>query len=79
MRGRRGGAGAHGARARYLKLFKLVDERDDELSAAFDDLRRSTAIFRLMHMRHLGVVTDEEMEGFTPDTRRSSEWWRGRS
>ena len=28
---------------RYLALWKLIRERDDRLSAAFDDLRRSTA------------------------------------
>jgi hypothetical protein len=62
------------AHERYLKLFRLIDRRDDELADAFDDLRRSTAIFRLMTMRRLGLVTEEEMEGFTPETRRTVEW-----
>jgi hypothetical protein len=67
------------AHERYLKLFKLIDRRDDELAGAFDDLRRSTAIFRLMTMRSLGVVTDEEMEGFTPETRSTVDWRRDAS
>ena len=57
------------AHERYLALFQLTRERDRELSRAFDDLRRSTATVRLVAMRELGVVTDEEMEGFSPETR----------
>ena len=59
---------------RYLKLFRLLDERDDELAGAFNDLRRSTAVFRLMSMRRLGVVTDLEMQGFSPGTREVVHW-----
>ena len=45
---------------RYLRLFRMLKERDASIAAAFDDLRRSTAIQRLAAMIALGVVTDEE-------------------
>jgi hypothetical protein len=57
------------AHERYLELFRVTRERDEELAGAFDDMRRSRAHARLVAMCRLGVVTDEEMEGFTPETR----------
>ena len=57
------------AHERYLQLYRLVEKRDRELARAFDDLRRSTATNRLIAMRTLGVVTDEEMERFSEGTR----------
>lgn len=50
-------------------MYRLVRERDEELAAAFDGLRRSTAVVQLAHMRRLGLVTDEEFAGFGPETR----------
>jgi hypothetical protein len=60
------------AHDRYLRLFRLVRERDDRLAAAFNDLRRSTAIQRLAVMINLGVVNDVELGQFTPATRASA-------
>jgi hypothetical protein len=60
---------------RYLKLFDLIRDRDRDIQRAFDDLRRSTATLRLLAMRTLGVVTDEEIQAFTPETRERSEPW----
>ena len=60
------------AHDRYLRLIRLVRERDDQVSAAFDDLRRSTAIQRLAAMINLGVITSVELGRFTPATRESA-------
>jgi hypothetical protein len=54
---------------RYLRLFRLLRERDDELASAFDDLRRSTALIRLVHIHRLGLVTNEELGRFSQETR----------
>lgn len=54
---------------RYLRLFRLVKERDENIAVAFNDLRRSTAIQRLASMIALGVVTDAELSQFSPATR----------
>lgn len=32
---------------RYLKIYRLIDQRDDELARAFSDPRRSRAILQL--------------------------------
>ena len=62
---------AKGSHDRYLKVFRLIQERDTELTSAFDDLRRSTAVFRLARMRALGVVTDQELGEFDAETRQA--------
>jgi len=54
---------------RYRRLFRVVQERDDSIAAAFNDLRRSTAIQHLASMIALGAVTDEELSQFSPATR----------
>ena len=56
---------------RYLRLFQLLQKRDETLSDAFDDLRRSTAYYRLTHMRRLGLLTKEEFARFSPETREA--------
>jgi hypothetical protein len=57
---------------RYLRLFQLLKQRDESVAAAFNDLRRSTAIQRLAAMVLLGVVSDEELSHFTTATRESA-------
>ena len=57
---------------RYLRLFRLINERHESLAVAVDDLRRSTAIARLAAMILLGVVTDEDLGQFSPATRDSA-------
>ena len=39
--------GVTGNHERYLAVYRLVKERDSELSVAFDDMRRSTALVLL--------------------------------
>jgi hypothetical protein len=59
------------AHERYVALYRLLQNRDNELASAFDDVRRSTALARLLAMRKLEVVTDEELQGFSPGTRET--------
>ena len=60
------------AHDRYLRLFRLLKERDESIVATFDDLRRSTAIQRLAGMINLGVLTDMELAQFSQATRESA-------
>lgn len=61
------------AHDRYLKLFRLLSERDRDLSVAFDHHSRSRALVQLIAMRRLGVVSAEELEEFSPGTRDTVE------
>lgn len=56
------------AHHRYLKLYELIRRRDEDIQRAFDDFRRSTAIVCLATMWHLGLVTQAELDQFSPDT-----------
>ena len=54
---------------RYLAIYKLMMRRDKELAAAFNDLRRSTALFQLVQIQSHDLLTEEEMGRFGPETR----------
>lgn len=54
---------------RYLRLYRLLQERDRDIAFAFNDFRRSTAIIQLARIHALGVVTNEELARFSPETR----------
>lgn len=54
---------------RYLALFRRGEKRDRDIAQAFDGLSRSTALYRLVSMCALGLVTEAELEGFSPQTR----------
>jgi hypothetical protein len=57
---------------RYLRLYRMLKERDMGLSTAFDDMRRSTALERLAAMIAVEAVTDEELNQFSASTRESA-------
>jgi hypothetical protein len=57
---------------RYLRLFRMLQERDDTIAAAFNDARRSNAIHKLAAMVAQKMITDEELCGFTPETREAA-------
>jgi len=64
------------AHDRYLRLFRLIKERDERIVAAFDDLRRSTTIQRLAAMINLGVMTDVELAQFSRAIANQQQLWR---
>ena len=57
------------AHDRYLKVYKLIQERDEQMANAFDDFRRSTAVMQLGIMRRMKLLTDEELGLFSEQTR----------
>src|SRR5437867_8709064 len=61
--------GSETSHERYLAVFKLIEQRDKELAGAFDDFRRSTALYQLACIHSQGLLTDEEMGRFTAETR----------
>lgn len=62
-------SGSGSAHDRYLKLFELIQERNTELAYAFDDVRRSTAIFTLIGVYRMGLLSDEEFGQFSIEAR----------
>jgi len=58
---------------RYLEVYRLIQEQDEELASAFNDSRRSTARWQLAQIRSLGLLTDEEYAKFSAETRDAVE------
>jgi hypothetical protein len=54
----------------YLKLYKLIDKRDEQIANAFNDFRRSTAFAQLIIMRNYGMLTPEDLAQFGEETRQ---------
>jgi hypothetical protein len=61
------------AHERYRALYALLEGRDRDMSAAFDDFRRSTARLCLKLMRRQRVVTDEEMMELSPEVQHATD------
>ena len=55
---------------KYLKLYKLIEQRDDEVAKGFNDRRRSTALMQIGIIHSMGLFTGEELRRFSPETRQ---------
>jgi len=58
---------------RYLDVYRYILSSDEELARAFNDHRRSTAIFRLAVIKSLRLLTPEEFGRFSEGTRQTVE------
>ncbi len=57
----------------YQKLWKVMKEEDKEISLMFDDLKRSTAIFKLAMWKKNGILSGEDFEELTEETQKRIE------
>ena len=57
------------AHERYLRIYKVVHERNRMMAEAFDGMRRSTALLQLVTICSHGLLTEEEIGRFTQATR----------
>jgi hypothetical protein len=53
---------------RYLDVFDILKKRDRELAYAFNNPRRSQAILQLLCIHSHGLLTDDELAGFSEGT-----------
>ncbi|HEX7722831.1 MAG TPA: hypothetical protein VF397_11780 [Pyrinomonadaceae bacterium] len=56
---------------RYLKVFELIQDRNQTMARAFDDMRRSKAFVLLANIKHEGLLTEEELMQFSPEARNA--------
>jgi len=54
--------------ARYLAVYELIQKRDDQIARAFNNPRRSVAVSQLATMMSLDLISQEEVQSFTPRT-----------
>jgi hypothetical protein len=60
---------------KYLTLYKLIQDRDNDVARGFNDLRRSTALMQIGTIHSMGLVTGEELRRFSPETLRIIEMY----
>jgi len=60
--------------ARYGDIFTLIRERDRQIARAFDDKRRSTALLQLAIIHSFGLLTEEELDRFSPEAQEAITW-----
>jgi len=56
------------AHQRYLDIYKLIDDRDNEIAQTFNDSRRSTALIELCAIRSLELISNQEFAQFSQTT-----------
>jgi hypothetical protein len=56
---------------RYLEMFRLLRERDEELAHAFNNPARSRMIGQLVAVQVYGLLQPDEIERFTERTRET--------
>jgi hypothetical protein len=54
---------------RYIELYQLMRNRDKELGKAFNGLSRGQAHVQLMMMYRMGLVKENELDEFEPETK----------
>lgn len=55
--------------ARYLQIFRIIQQRDREIARLFDNPRRSHALTMLAQIRSHGLLTEDEFSSLSPETR----------
>lgn len=58
---------------RYLDLYRWLQERDKELTRAFNDPRRSQMLSQLAMIHSYGLLEPQELARFTAKTRETIE------
>ena len=61
--------GEGSAHQRYLKLYQLVQRRDQELGEIFDGPKRSNAFFQITFAVQAGLVSPDELALLSEETR----------
>ncbi len=57
----------------YLKVYALIRNRDKTIAGAFNDPRRSQAFVLLANIIEEGLLTDAELNQFSPEARERIE------
>lgn len=52
----------------YQKIWRIMKREDEQIARMFDDLKRSTAIFKLALWKKNGVLSDEDFGQLTEET-----------
>jgi len=71
--------GARSFHERFLDVFEVINNRNEDIARAFDNPRRSTALIQIAAIRSRDLLTDEEFLRFGEETRSLIEILLGNS
>ncbi len=57
-----------GSHKAYLELWKVLNVEDDELALMFNDLKRSTAFYKLAAWKKSSLLSEEDFSQFSNET-----------
>jgi len=57
----------------YLELWDTLKIEDGKIGRMFDNMKRSTAILKLAEMIRNELIREDELQGFTEETRERAE------
>jgi hypothetical protein len=55
--------------AKYLELWRMVRDEDDQIAAMFNDFKRSMAMQQIALWKHYDLIPDEKFAQFSPETK----------
>lgn len=55
----------------FIALYEHYRKKDDLIADCFDDYRRSTALYKILHLLYNGIMTDAEFEGFSTEMKET--------
>ena len=61
--------GAKNHHARYLQIFRIIEQRNGEMARIFDNPRRSYGLTILAQMRSQGLLTEDEFSSLSLEAR----------
>jgi hypothetical protein len=61
------------AQQRYVALYRLMQQRDREITRLFDDMRRSTAVICILAIHARGLFSAAEFAGFSEEIQALAE------
>ena len=62
-----------GNHPKYLGLWALMRDEDQQIGSMFNNFKRSTAMNQISLWKYHGLIADEEFSLFTPETREGIE------
>jgi hypothetical protein len=57
----------------YIKLWRVLEDEDRKIARVFNDMKRSNALMKLLDMVSYGLLTTDELDKYTKETKERLE------
>jgi len=59
-----------GSHKTYLKLWRLMEDEDEQISLMFDDVKRSTGLYKLGVWKLNGILSQKDFDDLSKETQQ---------